>query len=274
MRSNRAVFNSEVSLRIKLPVSSLLAVLALFPTAAAARPPGLTLAAGHINTMVSVENDMSVGKVGELSSIAPDVHVGVTDDLTVSLVTSASARAGSRGSAGNGLCATSGCARIFDNAGLEALYTLARGDLAIAANAGLHATSFDDGRYLAKLGFKLRYRWHRFTFATSPSALLAATGRDAAKPARDRVWLPVVATYPIVGRLAAGAVVVGRAPIDSIRTEYEIGAGVIATYALSPTLLVGASWIQSRPVAADGMVPAGTSPYDYRALQLWVSATR
>lgn len=260
-------------MRALLALPSLLVALAGRPTPILAQPPGLTLEAGRVNAMISVENDASVGQVGEVSSIAPDVHVGVTDALTVSVVTSGAARAGSRGSAGNGLCATDGCVHTYDNGGLEVLYSVRRGDLALAANGGVHATSFDDGRYVAKLGAKLRYRWRDITLWTAPSVTVPVTGRDAAAPARDRLWLPIILTHPIVGALAGGVAVAGKAPLDDVRGEYEIGAGALVTYAVSPALQLGSSWVESKLLAPDRMVPAGTHGYDYRALQLWVAAT-
>jgi len=260
-------------LRATLALPLALAALSLRPPPVAAQPPGLTLEAGRVNAMISVENDASAGQVGEVSSIAPDLHVGVTDALTGSVVTSGGVRAGSRGSAGNGLCATEGCAHTYDNGGIEALYGLARGDLALAANAGVHATSFDDDRYVAKLGAKLRYRWHGTTLWTAPSITVPVTRRDATTPARDRLWLPIIVSHPIVGALAGGVAVAGKAPLDAVRGEYEIGAGALVTYTVSPALQLGTSWVESKLLSPDRMVPAGTHGYDYRALQMWISAT-
>lgn len=252
-------------------------ILLALPAAAAAQAVGTTLPAGAVHAMISVETDTTAGRTGDVMSIAPDLHVGVTDALTLSVVSSGAARTGLRGSAGNGLCATDGCARGYDNGGVEGTYALLRGDVALAANGGLHATSLADDRYVAKLGVKLRYKLRTLTLAAAPSVTVPVSGRDAATaPARDRLWIALFASHPLGGPtspLTGGVALAAKAPLDAVADEYELGAGASLTYAMAPGLLLGASWVQGRLVTTDRMVPAGMHGYDFRALQAWVSAT-
>lgn len=246
-------------------------VLVAAPTAYA--QPGLTLDQDRMNATITSENDTSVGRVGDVSSIAPDLAVGVTDDLTVSLVHSTFARTGFRGNAGAGICATDDCNRTYDNVGLEALYALRRGAFAVAANTGIHATSLERGHHVAKLGAKLRYKRGGAVFATLPSVTIALAHRDDPMPNRDRLWLPVTATHRIVGGLSAGLATGFKAPLDDVAGGYEIAAGALAQYAVSPAVGMGASWIHGRLAGGDLALPAGTQGRDFRALHLWVSAT-
>lgn len=239
------------------------------------RPPGLTLDRGRVNATLTAEHDVSAGHAGDPSSFAPDLSVGITDDVTLALVHSTAARTGFRGSAGAGICATDACAHTYDNAGLEVLYSLARGPFALAANAGVHASSFDRGHYITKLGAKLRYRAGRVVVAGAPSVWLAMTHRDdAIAPNRDRLWLPVTAATQVAGPVSAGVGTGFKTPLDDIGDSFEIAAGVFAQYTHSPQLLFGASWIHGRIAGGDAALPEGTSGLDFRALHLWISATR
>src|SRR5689334_10665481 len=68
--------------------------------------PSVTLRQGVVAAQLSFEMSMSKGAVLAPASVAPDLSVGVTDDLTLAVVTSGSGLNGFRGSAGWGVCAT------------------------------------------------------------------------------------------------------------------------------------------------------------------------
>lgn len=130
------------------------------PAFADAPKPGLTLPAGRLNLALNAEVEATAEAFGKPTSLSPDLSYGVTDDLTVSLAHSTFMLTGFRGAAGKGLCVTgtdNGCAHAYNNVGIEGLYTLARGDMAVALNAGVHATDLEAGFYVAKLGAKVRH---------------------------------------------------------------------------------------------------------------------
>jgi len=241
----------------------------------ASAQPGLTLPAGGIQATVNLEADTSAHAFADTVSIAPDVSVGISDDLTLSVIHSTVGRTGFRGGAGGGFCVTDrGCPKLYDNAGVEGLYSLVRGGAALAIDAGAYATSFDRDDYVAKVGAKVRFILDRVTLATLPSVTIAVTERDAMVPNRDRLWLPVSAMIAVVGGLAIGASTGLKAPLDgTFSHSYEIALGAVATYAYSPALLVGASWIHGKLIAGDAARPAGVDGIDGRAFQLWITAT-
>jgi len=237
--------------------------------------PGLTLRAGGVQGTVTSEADVSAHKMGDTFSLAPDLSVGVTDALTVSLIHSTFGRTGFRGSAGGGFCIRdAACPGTYDNAGVEGLYSLLRGPRSIAVDGGVYATSFDHDFYVAKVGMKARYIAGRVTWATLPSVSVALTNRDAMTPNRDRLWLPVSGMVAVAGGLSVGASTGFKAPLDStLGDSYEIALGAIATYSYSPVLSFGASWIHGKLIAGDTALPAGTDGVDSRAFQLWATGT-
>lgn len=248
--------------------------LALVSSSASA-DPGLTLRGEAIQATVTSETDVSAHKMGDTFSLAPDISVGVTDDLTVSLIHSTFGRTGFRGAAGGGFCIRdAGCASTYDNVGAEALYSLIRGRGAVAVDGGVYATSFDHDFYVAKLGMKARYSMGRVTWMTLPSVSIAMTNRNAMTPNRDRAWLPVSGMVAVAGGFSVGASTGFKAPLDSTLSDsYEIALGAVATYAYSPSLSFGGSWVHGKLIAGDTALPAGTDGVDSRAFQLWATGT-
>lgn len=244
------------------------------PAAPAARP-GLTLPAGKINIAVNVEMNVGADAVAKPVSIAPDVSYGVNDDLTVSLVHSRFARTGFRGAAGGGLCLTgeeNGCAKVYDNVGLEGLYTVARGPLTVAANGGVHAISLDAGFYSIKLGAKIRYTAGKVGVLTSPSVFVAATERkddDTTTPDNlDTIWVPVIVGYTVSPKVWVAGGTGFKGPLDGFGDAWQLAVGALGTYKIDAKLTVGASLIFGQ--IAGGGDAAGA---DYRWLQGWVSYT-
>src|SRR5688572_18657241 len=78
----------------QLAPPSLVAPVELEP---APLPPGLTLPQGSVQLQTTFEMSLSADSTASPTSIAPDVAVGVTDDLTMSYVHSGSALTGFRG---------------------------------------------------------------------------------------------------------------------------------------------------------------------------------
>lgn len=256
---------------VLLPV---VAGILLAPALAHAQAAGSTLRAGGASATLVLETDTSTGTAGDSASLAPDLHVGVTDDLTVSVVHSTFARTGFRGGAGAGVCGGDACANTYDNVGLEALYALLRGRLHLAANLGVHAWSLDRGHHVAKVGAKLRTKVGDVVLASLPAVTIALSHRDdVMAPNRDRLWLPVTASYPLTAALTGGVGSGFKAPLDDVGGAYEVAAGVFSTYTVSPALLLGGSWIHGKLLGGDAVIASDRHGYDYRALHLWVSAT-
>jgi len=241
--------------------------------------PGLTLPAGRLNLALNLELDGSTGRVGKPTSIAPDASYGITDDLTVSLTHSTFMLTGFRGAAGKGLCLTGtddGCPRAYNNVGAEGLYSVLRGPFAIALNAGIHATNLDAGFYVGKLGAKLRHASGALSIASSPSVLIALSERDGMPKNKDALFVPVVVTYKVLPALGLGLGSGIKGPIDGFADAWEVSLGVIGTYAVSPQLGVGASWVFGKAIGGADDLPDPEPPatgFRYRAIQLWASVT-
>jgi hypothetical protein len=248
--------------------------LVLSASSAASQPaPGTTLDTGSVNTSVTFENDASSDHFGDIASIAPDLAVGVTRDLTLAVISSTYGRTGFRGTVGGGYCPTDDCPEDWDNAGVEALYALHRGDWALAGLVGVHATSFDKDFYSAKLGFKLRYKQGPLQLSTQPSVTGALTERDAMMPNQSRVWLPFAGTYEAVKGLSLGVSTGLKTTSTHLRENYEVPAGAFAQYAYDKQWTFGASWVWGKIIGGTTVLPDDDDGIDARALQVWISAT-
>ena len=155
-------------------MKSILALVLVSATAHAA--PGLTLDPGHVFVQLDLELNVSAGMVAKPFSIAPDVSIGATPDLTFSLVHSTYGTTGFRGGTGDGLCVTgtSGdCPHPYNNVGGEALYSLVTGDAAMALVAGIYSLDLADGWVDLKLGFKTRLASGPLSLSVNPSVYAA-----------------------------------------------------------------------------------------------------
>lgn len=242
-------------------------------TAAAQLAPGV-LPRGIFTATVTGEIDMSKDRAGDPTSIAPDLSIGVTDELTLSLISSTFGRTGFRGGAGGGICLTDACLETADNAGVEAAYNLVAGPFSLAANVGVHANSFDLGHYAAKLGLRMRVRAGPINFISVPSVAIAITKRDdeMAKN-RDRVFVPLNVTIPI-HPLTLGLITGIKGPLDDFDKSYEIAAGAFVAVAVNDSVSLSASWVHGKLFGGEAVIPDGTSGVDFRALQVWLTITR
>ncbi len=217
----------------------------------------------------TVEMNLSAGVAGKPTSLAPDLSYGVTDALTVSLLSSTFALTGFRGGAGRGLCLNGtdgGCAGVYDNAGIEGLYALATGPTSFAANVGLHALDLDGGAIAAKVGAKLRHVVGAVSIATSPSMFVGLTERDTNK---ESLWIPVLAQYKVAPAVALGLGTGFKGPLDGLADRWEVSFGASGVLTLSPAMNVGASWTFGKILGG-----ADATGVDYRAAHLWFSFSR
>ncbi|MBA3538524.1 MAG: hypothetical protein H0T79_02745 [Deltaproteobacteria bacterium] len=247
------------------------------PAPPPARPaPGLTLPQGSFALTLVTEVNTSVGKLGEPFSLAPDLAVGVTPDLTLSVVHSTFGITGFRGSAGRGLCLAGrehGCPHVYDNAGFETLYSLRRGAFAIAANLGVHALKIAAGHHDLKAGFKLRYATGRVSVTALPSVFVALTERDdAMTPNRDLVFVPAVLAYKVTPAFAVAVATGVKGPIEGFGKGYEVAVALGLQVAISPTVGVGGTWAHGKITGGEATLPDDNG-FDFRALHLWVTLT-
>lgn len=236
-------------------------------------PAGMTLAAGSVLVHTALEVSLTRDSAVAPASIAPDLSVGVTDDLTLSFVESNSAMTGFRGSAGAGLCFTGEgpgkCRTSYAGGGLEALYNLTRGNLAVAANAGLLATTIDPVHTDLKLGFKTKLA-HGSSYALfSPSVWIALDDRhDRVLPHKDQLWLPLSIWNKLTPDLALGVVSGLKGPLEGLSTNWSVPLGVLMQYSIDQYMSVGWSLVFGRVVAGRDVMDPGV---DARTFQLWLN---
>jgi hypothetical protein len=244
-------------------------------TAAAQPAPGV-LPSGIFTLTVTAEVEASAVETsndtfGDPTSIAPDGSIGIDDQLTLALLHSTFGRTGFRGNAGAGLCLTDACGNIYDNVGAEAYYGLVDGAFAIAADAGVHATSFDAGHYAGKAGARIRLLAGPVSLVSLPSVAIAISKRDE-QP--DRLFVPFNATFPVSSAMSLGVITGFKSPLDDIGDGYEIAAGAFVQYVATPSVSLAASWVHGKIIGGDAALPGDASGVDSRALQIWVTITR
>lgn len=272
--TRRHAHTHAVATREKLAPPSLVAPIVIERPAPR---PGLTLVHGAVFVHTALEMSLTSNSLGAPASVAPDLSIGMTDDLTISIVHSSSALTGFRGAAGAGICftgdATGKCRTTYAGGGFEMLYSLARGDAALAANAGFLMTTFDPDHYDLKLGFKSKLAHGPVSLVFSPSVWVALNDRaNPMLPHEHQLWMPVGlwAKLTSIWSLGVGSGVKG--PLARFDTRYSIPLGVMTQFALDPRVTVGTSLVFGRVFGGpEVMNPA--PGVDARVLQMWLAVS-
>ena len=249
-------------------------------------PPSMTLKQGGLLVMLNIEINMTNKSEFKPTSIAPDISYGVTDDLTVALIHSNAAMTGFRGAAGAGVCITgdmNGCPVVYENFGLEGLYSFMKGPFAIAGNLGLLGLSLKPASPSAydfdiKAGAKMRYTAGKIYVLFLPSVWIGLTNREvdvagmSVKLNRDQLWLPASVWFKALPVLDIGLATGIKGPLDNFGGEFTIPLGVLATYAITKQIGVGVSWVFGKVAGGDDVVDAmgnKTTGFDARAMHVW-----
>jgi len=220
-----------------------------WPTAYVDRP--VTLAAGMLQVHVDFFANFSADKVFKPFAIAPDIYYGVNDKLTAGLTH------------GIGLCLAgtdNGCAKVYDDVGLDVLYGLKHdAKMDLAAHVGANAFSLDAGTYGVHLGVLLKYQMDKIGIYADPTIGVGLTKRDDAGN-KETFSLPVMVAYQVNGNLAPFVRTgLGGFAVASLSASYNGGAnldvdgagfggtfgiplGVGAIYGVSSKLDVGAEF--------------------------------
>jgi hypothetical protein len=234
----------------------------------AVRPKsGIALKRGGLTVTLTLEASLSKDSEFEPASIAPDISYGVADGVTLSVVHSGFATTGFRGGFGPGVCVTGtdgGCAKVYNNAGVEALVDIVRGDFALAGLAGVHALSFDPQFIDAKVGLQSLVRAGKVTVTFNPSVFVGITERDAGN--KGGLFFPaslgVAIAKPVFAAVGTGF----AGPIDSFGDGWSYRLGFLLRYRIAKPLFVAASL--TFPKVAGGDAVTGTG-FDARTLNFW-----
>lgn len=200
-----------------------------WPLEAIRRP--LTLAA----SMLEIRGDtlrinLSDDAFAEPISVAPDIYFGVTDLFTVGVTHE------------TGICLTGedgGCARSYDDIGLDAIYALMRaGTLQVAAHGGLVAHRFSDpfaGGLRA--GLRTRIVAGKVAVIVDPTLDVELFERDLVE---DFLRVPVDVQYQLEAQTMIFVSSGVEGPLDGFGDGYRIPLGLGILFAVNERLDVGA----------------------------------
>ena len=255
-----------------------LAVLAAMYSASAvaqeATVPGpeeqqLTLPGGKLFLDAFLEVNLSKDFAFKPVSLAPDLWYGINDDLTLGLVHSGRGATGIFGSVGDGICFTgksNGCAKIYDNVGIDARYQLLRkSSISLAADGGLYAGSFDPFMLSFKVGALARFYKGAFSFELDPSLFFGLTKRSEGN--KEVLAVPATFMYAVMPKLGIAVQFALTAPFsDSGWTTF--GASVGVQYFITDQLILDAVFSLPAMMAGDLVLAEGV---DARTLTLGVA---
>lgn len=225
------------------------------PTPIAA--PGVTLPGGAVQLQTTLE-------LGDTTSVAPDISIGASDELTLSFITSASAMTGFRGTAGSGVCISDGCDRRLVDGGIAALFALNRGTIATAFDLGILASSVGPLYTDMKLGLRVKLTSEHAYVVASPNLWIALDDRHA-----DQAWVP------ISGWVKSDAVALGvgtgiKGPLADLRDSWSVPLGGLIQTTPLENLSLGASLVFGKVVGGDAVMDPGFKAY---AIQVWTTIT-
>jgi hypothetical protein len=247
-------------------------------TASAGASPGLTLDPGSVFVQLDVELNMASGAVGKPLSIAPDVSVGATHDLTFSLIHSTYGTTGFRGGTGLGLCVTgtnNGCPHPYNNVGGEALYSVLEGDAAMALVAGVYSVDLADSFVDLKLGLKTKLSAGPIALTLNPSVLVALDKREAMAANGDQLYVPIGLGYKLSPVVTVGVGSGIKGPLGGFTRfgdSFVVPLGVNAVVTIDPAFAVGGAFTFGKLVGGTALPDATTGP-DFRAIHVWLNYT-
>ncbi len=246
----------------------------------------LTLPRGMLEIMIPVDYSISSGRVGEPVGLAPGVHYGVTDAVTVGVHHL------------RGLCLTGqshGCRDVYEDLGISALARLWRGaGVEIAAGGALNAAPIDPFTLALEARVVARWTGGPVAFSLAPALSIGLDDRDT--PAGKTVamtfplatysfgWAQVVTgnreiltvpasiqlqVFPPMAVVVGGALIAPIDPRDGALTDYitvPLGFAVIVT---PGTFDIGASVTFANTVGRERW--PGTSAGEGRTARLWVA---
>jgi hypothetical protein len=256
-------------------VNRIATVVACVAVPAIASAGKLTLDPGGLFVQLDVEMNVSSGTVLKPVSIAPDVSVGVTPELTLSLVNSTFGTTGFRGGTGDGLCVTGttgGCPHVYNNVGGEAVYSLVEGDVAVAAVGGVYSLNIDGSFVDLKLGAKTKITQGVVTVLFNPSIY---AGMNHRATNADQLYLPLGIAVKVAPPLSVGLGTGIKGPLanfSSFGAKYTIPLGINGVVTFNPMFAIGASFTFGKLVGGPEL-PADSTGTAFRGVHVWLNYT-
>lgn len=191
-----------------------------------------------IRTLVGI--NASKGGFAKPFSIAPDVFYGVSDKLQVGLVHNGPL--GWQTFPGSGLCLAgdkNGCAKVYNNVGFDALYSLMNGSTDLSFHGAVYLAPLDPMAVAVTLGVagKLHINDTMALFF-DPALQIGVTKRDVGNN-KERLYLPVEFQFQLQPQLALVAFTAIWGSLDGFGDSYVIPLGLGAFYNVNEMIDVG-----------------------------------
>ena len=195
---------------------------------------------GLLSLKVTLAMNLSSDLIGQPLSIAPNLYYGINDRFQVGLIHDGPMRQQTR--PGAGLCLTgsdNGCANVYDNVGLDAMYGVVFGPaLHLSGHGSLYVTSFDAGTVMLAVG--VTGKIHLTNTAAvffDPQIGVQLAKRDTVD---DMLFLPVEFQYqvglPTTIKLLTGV----TGSLSTLGDTYEVPVGIGFNRNLDATFDIGA----------------------------------
>jgi hypothetical protein len=232
------------------------------PTASTSGAPLLTLRQGGIRIDGDIVIGMSSGSAGKPIQIVPNVYYGVNDQLTVGLAHNPGAEIFQTN--GRGLCLSgesNGCAKVYNNLSLDALYSFMRSStMDLAVHGGLDFIFLDPLWLSLRAGVKGKALAGPLEIVFDPSINVGVTDRSAGN--KELLQIPVRLGFYAMPQLNLGVSTGVFGALDGFGDNYVIPLGFGGVFGVNSQLSLRAQFTLDRIAAASG------SGADFRTLSL------
>jgi hypothetical protein len=189
--------------------------------------------------------NMSSDAVAKPLSIAPDVFYGVSRKLSVGITH------------GTGICLSgtdNGCAKAYNDVGVEALYSLmSQGNFQVAGRGGLQAVAIDPFAMGLNIGVRGRLNAGNLAIVFDPGLYVGFTERDLLK---EFVTIPVQVQFQVNEQTNVYALSGINGPLDGFGDAMTIPVGAGASFAVNNRLDFGGEFqftnLAGKNSSADG----------------------
>lgn len=248
------------------------------------------LAPSMIEIRVNLVASLGKDAVFKPFSLSPDLYYGVNDKLQLGLVHSGFAF-GSKGpgSAGGALCVTGkskGCAKVYNNVGVDALYALSTGNNEFSGHGSLNFTSLDPMYLNLGLGLAGKMRVApQMALSFDPQLFIGLTKRTTkvtiagmtieSDTNKEFIVVPVAFHYQVNPQFAGGIHTGISGQLSKFGDTSAVPVGLVGLFNVNQMIDVGLRFTLDnvtphKVTSATGM-KVGPGAADYRTLALVVN---
>lgn len=205
-----------------------------------------TLHQGEISVDGDVVIGLSKGNAGEPIQIVPNLYYGVSPELTVGFAHNTNAEIFQAASVlgGRGLClsgTSGGCAHVYNNFALDALFSFMRSStMDLAGHGGVDFFMLDPWWMQLRLGVKAKMAAGPLMLVFDPAIFFGLTKRSDGN--KEAINIPARVGFMVLPQLNVGLSVALGGPFDGFGDKYVIPLGLGATYAISSMVDVRAQF--------------------------------